>query len=883
MKKATPVLKTFPLICLVLALLPARSLAQSPASAPAQSMPTLAAALAAAKPPDGTVALAVAAAKVHLQDGYAPTHKDASLEQVAYAYGQLIQPFGKVTALAPPTMIVLNANPGQANVFENMPAKDAFTLLAASLTPGQLQALTSTRGLGLSDLLNDYQRGLFVACIPNRTLRVTARASSEPPPPKQVIDVSDQLSQARMRLGQLVGLALPDKNGSGSNMPNRAVPGAPPIYDYVPGNGLFNQNIVDGVQVRAEVPNSPKEGQLDFKAASWQVPVPLSGLKTVGALISRISTVTHTELYADKRYEGRTITLAGSPPSAVAGDLLRALALCVTGTYRKVGPAFVLTDDVVGLGTRRRILSKFQNDNAARRQVPLKEAEDHLEAAQVLRSLTLNGFGDPLAVTPEEMAKADKNTVWLSASMGLNLPLDQLTPAQQDAVQRDVDYLDQTRRDHPEVGPMEPDLSKKITLLLRPSVQLLVPGLNGPIDTDLGRWIAMMFQDKSRNKLPMPQEAATSAAPTPTLDLASLLKPIPRRAVVVHPKTLAEVDTVVARMKKLGLNQLWLDVFSNGVAHIPGTPLSPPDQPDLLAEALKAAKGSGIAVFPTLELLKWGRKPGEARVDLTILGENSAQSDARENASGVMVSPFVLDVQRLLLTMTHTVLAHPGIAGVVWRETTPLGYDPPKNSFMTIEPGDELGYNEAARLAFLRHEHADPLDLDTLYAHSMDERADTSLPNFDDYGVRDDLAKKWDKFRSDTDLALLGALYAASAIRPAGVTLATVPLPILVQQRRADQGTSWYGSWDSPKAPFPTRRDPLLEWDPSQPSMPMQDEATQARSQSRLTLIRLPTDGALDGGNLVSQWGRALTDVGKNHKWDGFVLEWPTPEPDHTL
>jgi len=867
------------------------------APAAPEPAPTLAAALGQARPPEGGVALAVGAEKVGLLEGNAPTHKDASLEQVGYAYGRLLQRFGAVSALAPPMMLVLNADPGQANIYQDMPAADAFTLLTAGLTPGQLQALTSARGLGLDDLPSDYQRGLFLACVPSRTLKVKPRPAlkDQDAPPQGVRDVSDELLQARMRLGQAIALVIPGKDNSGGDMPPSAAPGAPPVYDYVERNaGLFRQESVDGVQVRAEVPNTPKAGQLDFKAAAFKAPVPLAGLRTVGEMVARVGGVTRTEVYADRRYEGRAVTVAGTAASVPAGDLLRALALCLAGTYRRVGSAFVLTDDIVGLGTRRRILGEFQQDNAARRREPLKKAEDNLEANRTLRGLTLEGFGDPLAVTPQEMAKAGKNTVWISAIMGLSLPLDQLTPAQQEAVQRNVDYLERTRREHPERGPIEPDLSKKITLLVQPSVQLLVPSLDGPIDTDMGQWVAMRFQDTSRNRPlhhdPPPVQAVVSTPAAPD-DLTDLLRPIPRRAVVAHPKTAAEVDALVTRMKRLGLNQLWLDVFSGGVARIPNTPLSPAGQPDLLAEALRATKGTGISVFPTLDLLAWGKKAPEAYADLTILGETSAQSEAwrvqRETllasaadreppppaSAQVAVSPLAPDVQRSLLALVRAAATRPGIGGLVWRETTPPGYDPTKNPFMRLIPRTALGYTEAARLTFLRREHADPIDIDVRGAGAVAERVDTSLPGFDDGAISGDLGKKWDEFRAEGEAAFLRGLYAAA--RPAGGKTGTAPARILVQQRRADEGTAWYGSWDSPKAPFPTRRNPFEDYTGGE--FPQdQDEATQAKAQSQVALLRLSLTGALDAGNIASQWRGALEDLGRTRKWDGFVLELPT-------
>ena len=96
-------------------LLPA--LAFLPMAAPAQDAvpvkpPTLAAALATVKPPEGEVVLIVAAEKTPLPSGATPPGTGASLNETAAAFGRITQDFGVVTAVAPPTMTLLNAAPG---------------------------------------------------------------------------------------------------------------------------------------------------------------------------------------------------------------------------------------------------------------------------------------------------------------------------------------------------------------------------------------------------------------------------------------------------------------------------------------------------------------------------------------------------------------------------------------------------------------------------------------------------------------------------------------------------------------------------------------------------------------------------------------------------
>ena len=226
---------------------------------------------------------------------------------------------------------------------------------------------------------------------------------------------------------------------------------------------------------------------------------------------------------------------------------------------------------------------------------------------------------------------------------------------------------------------------------------------------------------------------------------------------LARARTAAEVRALVASMKAAGLNQLWLPVFFDGQDHT-----------DLIAAALKAAKGTGIAVFPVLDLLAWGAGAPEDARDLTLLGETSAQSQERQwhldalrspeinrapPPGPVYVSPFAPAASERLRGLVAKA-AQPGVAGLVWRATTPPGYEPPPpgSGYVNNNQAD-LGYTAAARLAFLRKSHADPVDI-TLFQG----RADTRLPEFDDYRASEDISKQWKQFRADADLALLRAL-----------------------------------------------------------------------------------------------------------------------------
>lgn len=435
-------------------------------------------------------------------------------------------------------------------------------------------------------------------------------------------------------------------------------------------------------------------------------------------------------------------------------------------------------------------------------------------------------------------------------------------------------------------------------ITIRPglSTQLLVPGIATPVDLSLNHggmdqiFVFAMSQEEVKEKrkaendefVKVHPEAARlmagAAARAPAATVLALLRPTPRRGAIIHPLTTKDVDADVAGAKTLGLNTLWLDVFSDGVAHLPGSVLSggaaaKTADSDILAEALARTKGMGIRVFALFDLLFWGQTPPASDADLNILGETSAQAAARwqqrkallpegqsmseENYAnavipdwpGVAVSPLAPDVQNALVGYMKTVAARSGIAGLVWRDTDTPGYD--------LLPGGSdtssllLGYQIDVRLAFLRRFHADPVDIyDVGHSGTI---ANTDLPNFTDQGSGNlmyTLHDDWVKFRQDRGLTFLQSLYAA--INPPS-TLVARRVPIFVRQRRRGQGGNdgfgkthyppgWYGSWDNPRLPPPTLHTMGEDNKPGQPDQPVPDETVQAKSQSQIVLTPITSD-----------------------------------------
>ena len=638
-----------------------------------------------------------------------------------------------------------------------------------------------------------------------------------------------------------------------------------------------------GVQVRAVVPNMPKPSDLEYDAKALQARVSLAGIKTVGDLVSRIGGAAKLELYADRRYEARSVTCFGLP-SARAADLLPALALCVCGAYRKVGPAYVLTDDLVGEGTRQMILSRFVEAADLARHGALAGAGDGLIAAHGMDSLP--PLDSALTLSDAQKAEATHNEYRMPGTrLFAELPFAKLTPDQQAFARQSVEAWNTHSESVPGITPEElvrsrVTLSKKFMLATAPTLLLQTPSVSGAILLDSYLDTSNLFapsdalreraDDARYRKQLAARPTAPAYVPPPAPPLGPLLGRIPSRAVLVHPQTAKDVDALVAAMKVLGLNQLWLDVFSGGKSHLDG------GSPDILAEALKQTQGTGIRVFPVLSLLRWGLDAPQDAQDRTLLGETSAEADAHQNRyqalrfrgqtleqadlrpppTDLSVCPVSPAVQGPLLALVRRLAATEGVAGLVLRDTQASGYDRPDLSLYGVTGSGHLGYAPVLRLAFLRRRHIDPVDLMEEHLNGAEGAGtDTSLPDFDDYHVTGPAEKEWDIFRAGADRDLIQRIDAAA--RPAP----TQKPVIWMAQRRPTGRDDWYGLWNGPSSPLPEKPE-AVAYGGNQANL-----AALAHGQCRTNLSVLPT-GAADSRDDLAYTLQSLPPG-----WDGVVLD----------
>lgn len=844
--------------------LPADTQTAKPKLTLAQALKTL--------PAADTLVLTVGAEKVTLPDGIEPPPTGASAGDIAAAFGEITQRFGAVTAIAPATMTLLNTQPDPPNFEADIGGYQALKILAASLDDVQWRAIISEQGLGLADLSDDTQRGLFHALFRNRQLWI---ASDDPalsmlPAEKRadIRDVTSEIDSTHIRLGQTANLYLHDRQGKTIYYSGTRLDGPPRLHTYRPKTPPLTPPpppVVYSVALKAAFPNTPKPSDLSWDGKALQTSISTAGLKTVGDLVSRLGQKTGLELYADPHYAAKRIILLGSPAAAPASDLLQALCLCVTGTFRKVGPAWVLTDDLVGVGVRRKHLAdwKQQAEDAA------SKVGDEAGAVMLKRRASdarkLRGFGDPVALTPEEFAALPDDPAMPGIPTLVDIPeaaypFAKLTPAQQAWARQTAaaynenlhtaklpDYLSDNETD-------DADLTRTVSLGAKYQVQLLVPSQSAPVNTNLQSPLELLFypgETPEAYKAYADADAKKRAKMPPPPPLSVLLRRGSRRGIVGNPRTAADVDALIRSMQQLGLNQLWLDVFSNGVSHLKVST----GGPDILTEALTKTRGTGIEVYAAVSLFAWDDTAPDSARDLTIDGQDSRQAllgakqhtrEVTDDEEGlpipfpasvpVLVSAAAPAVAATLMAMVQDCGARSGLAGFVWHDA---------------DAGSEFGYTPPMRLAFLRTFRADPTDIDP--GSSLGEAA--ALPLFDDDAIDSALSGQWLKFRTDTDVALLRHLRA----------MVRLSLPVLMEQDEL-YGDNWLANWDDPAKPPPTVRDltPGTAYASAKTTLRLMKQAS--RIIIRRKTIRHDGDTAF--------LARRLQDDAKTLPSDGFVLDF---------
>jgi len=742
------------------------------------------------------------------------------LDRIAVDYNRSILTFGHVTAIAPKTMVILNTSPDLGNVpFTQLAGQRPLPFLLGTLTADQLHLL-ATSGLGFADL-NPDQQALLKAALPHPFEVVppyaaapsVSMADMQKPGPRQQAAMKrlgemqtaydamkktipdDELVQSlKLHANLTADVALPGKNGSGAGFTPRRY--MPVLGQYKLTDMEFNEFSQNQTQQQLQAllstkePNALKDGQLDWKLPALQTKVSVAGVKTVEDLVAAIGEATGLELYIDPNYARLPLDFDGAvdqPQAAV--DLLQGVSVCVCGAWRQVGPCWVLTDQVEGYGTRYARLAEAVQRWSNRLTDADKAIGGRLSSLDWVHQLQF-ADKDPSALPQPLTDKLVKD-----GKTSGNIPWKDVPKATVDSIDGELkklagepqlsSYVEEAQQERADAQPDSPTWYS-----LEIGFAYELPG------TGLMPFGQIPYK-------PQKPDAPSEKDAQPPVNLGKIDMQSPVRAVLCTAETGPEATALVDKAADAGFNAVYLDVFHNGRAFFPNPSIKPEsaDAAGVLKAAVDEASGKGIAVYAAVDLFCWRKDGGAAHPakwptfvspDVTVNGEPADVDIRRRIDNGLIrndlqlddmrvtegnhswVSPFDQNVEPALTGMLGALASTHGIAGIVVEDAAAPGYIGVEDR---IDPEAALGYMPTARLAYLRKNHVDPVDLAPVYSLSLwlpyqgfQTTIDVDLPTY-----RTSPSDDWLKFRAAAANAV--AVDCQRAIRAVNRSL-----PLLVRE-----------------------------------------------------------------------------------------------------
>lgn len=663
-----------------------------------------------------------------------------------------------LTAIVPTQMTLVMENPPEGNLVDGLPRNTKVLYLLTKLTPAQWKTI-STKGIG-RDELSGEARDVFDSLLPapfawqrfhvTDQRRTSIRFGDDE---KGVLSDQDRV-KVRLRVVQSlnVRVAAIDRPTSIAAFPTDREFGREGDVGYSRDETYErDRSELFGVGLRTVVENRLKASHLAYRDPAFDAPVPISSPTTVKEILRQVQAATGKEVLADLRVSDRAVTFFGT--QARAGDVLEALALAVTGTFRRVQEAYVLTSDLDGMGARKLRLALWAQE-LSRKTKEWEKTWTQTLAAQDIQSKVQFDLKDPFA-PPEALKERLKNMG--SSFQTEPFATSELGPELQDFLKRAVSRSGTLQNYDITSARVSPSLL----------YGFILP--NGtPMRTES---VALGSARNFSPGLVIPPRAP-QAMPEGPISIEG------KRRLIVQVVSAAEAKQAVEIAKARGFDEIWLETASPA--------------------ALRAGLESGFPV-------RWVLRPWQANgtpnpADQTILGDAGPTLAKRAPlfpswATLIGESPEARPRGRQLLvpktpeqkaawSAYEKLAATPGLAGTVMLDVRPAGYDAmrPGPVFRAGRETAELvafGYSPAQRLLFLREKGIDPIDIATTFpAFDVDLRQPFFLDHaqasrnigsymYDAPPPRMGRARiDWDKYRSDLVEGALQDLYARLGVFP---------------------------------------------------------------------------------------------------------------------
>lgn len=712
------------------------------------------------------------------------------MEEVATYFGRRVVHLSSVSVLAPIQMTVLNS------ILKNLPdplaglrANDKWALFLGTLTPAQWKTLGSVGGLGAGDL-NNEQKTLFLSFLANpfRAYKVQQGEDGLEPVggPQTSLQVAGaERESIRIRINRKAFISIPyDGNSytyglSLGNAPSGTFSYLPSLEPEAPNASSF------GARLKEELPNALKPGHINWDAPGLNPTVHLAHTQTVAQVLKQVRDATGVEVYADGRVAALSLTALGDDAPARAGDVLKALAWAVTGAYRRVGTAYVLTHDVEGLATIRARMNGWLEQGKSRHEALVVGAYRQIVLKKVAQYITF-AADDPYALPPALMARVENDTKKKPSQQAGLVPLSVLPNSMQSTVQTLI-----TRYNQSPLASRQP-LGDQARIEVNARMTFLLPNGAQVPSQEFGVTLQGL---QSVTSEPVVENKIAHVPATFWKRSALLWAP--------NEEEWARLPEVADALAKRGVSQWWVRL-----------PLITNRDTNVLQQAVAAGKARQVAVFAVVRALRDAPKTGDAdqNRDVNVLGETGGEWAARiaalpegwpgENADarndGDWLVPNAPSTKARLTARLRTVAAVAGISGIVLTDTAAPGYSGNEREWNADRWAAEMGYTLPARLTFLRNFGYDPLDMTDGMV-----RGDTALPFFStlvprtieiapgrwgaDPKVKSPLLE-WNRTRQEQTEAALASVYRAFR---AGQT----NVPLWVRAAVPSDG-GWFGTWN---------------------------------------------------------------------------------------
>lgn len=599
---------------------------------------------------------------------------------------------GGVTVIAPQKMVTIDSRFKEApNLYDGLPRAAKVTYLLTLLNDEQWRKLTGA-GLSLSDCQGE-QVDVMQSILPNpfRYREATIASSnsatlSDAKTAKQL--PNDQRRMVKLRVVKSLELILPLENDGGftgtSVSDNRTIGAKLPYLDEDDADAY-------GHLVKIESDNRLRQSQLNYQAPQFKAKLPLKSGEKLSELLDRIANATGIELYADMRYAPMPMVETGTEASIA--DLLQAIALGVTGTYRRVGTAYVLTQDLVGIGAHKARIAVWEDD--IEKVIEERTSLWKSVLAKMGRQNKIrfkSGAYDSLTQAELKNIEAnDRPNVYENSYIDVS----SASPAVRREVQEAANRFRGTKIDTQKVGVHSATY-----------FELILP--DGSVPWNIG-WLANTDQYNPKPYVWQPKKPSGTALPLAASGF---------RGLVFRADSPQVALDHVERAARYGVKELWLETRS----------------PAALKAAIGDAPGKGVKV--NLVIRPWAIPDATVSdANRTVAGDHGKAFGA-EKLNYLALQKFWMDIAafepptRELAVPVHSaassrwpefasLAATPGLGDVVLLDTYPTGYGQKTSrssgSYFYSTATDaylSYGFSVASRLAFLRKEHVDPVDID---------------------------------------------------------------------------------------------------------------------------------------------------------------------------